>query len=82
MWFIDHPECNMNMGAPPGNEAHVATLRVKRDIEELGGRNVVSYTSYWKPNEEDLKLLAAGGVVALTVYGLHPVLKMEVQKHE
>lgn len=78
MWFVDHPRCNQFMGAPPGREADVATLRIEDKRDGPFGRQM---TSFWKPNETDLALLNAGGVVALSIHSaVHPVLSMSVEK--
>lgn len=79
MWFTNRPECNHDMGAPKGMESNVETLRVHAHEEDLGRGPVTAYTSFWQPNAEDLAILNAGGVVALTVFGVHPVLRMEVK---
>lgn len=78
MWFVDHPKCNANMGAPSGMETTVGTLRI-RDLRQgqFGGREM---TSYWKPDAEDLKVLNAGGTVALTIHSpVHPVISMAIE---
>ena len=36
-------------------------------------------TSVWKPSEEDLKILKAGGCVCLAVYGSQPPVGMWTQ---
>lgn len=41
---------------------------------------MVSITSVWKPNEEDLKILKEGGCVCLTVYDNQPPVSLWTQE--
>lgn len=76
MMYVDHPRANRNMGAPPGLEANVGTLRIEDVPNGMFGR---AMTSFWKLSGEDMKVLAAGGVITLTIYGaMHPVVSMNV----
>ncbi len=79
MWYINHPNCNADMGGPRGEEDKVETLRIKDvSVGHFGSRQM---TSYWLPNAEDLKILNAGGSVALTIFApRHPVISMAVEK--
>ncbi len=73
MNFIQHQECNGVLGAPPGiSIERVRPLPVKRALYEDGTPTIISY---WKPSEEDLKILNSGGCVALNVLGqtMYPV---------
>lgn len=77
MWFINHPNCNRNMGAPQGLESEVETLRIADRTDRFGR----AMTSYWLPNAADLEVLNAGGSVALTIHSqVHPILSMSVEK--
>jgi hypothetical protein len=64
-----HPSNNAVLGAPKGwdqGELPCSALPITR-IQVEGMDAIVSY---WKPSENELALLAAGGSVALTVLGV------------
>lgn len=63
--------------APAGTEDQVGDLPVRVAEDPLMGRNI---TSAWKPSEEELAQLVAGGSVALVVYGnVQPVVYVGVE---
>lgn len=49
-------------------------------LVEHQDEGVVAITSVWKPSEEDLAALNAGGCVCLAVYGTQPPVAMWVQE--
>ena len=68
---------NFTYTAPEGREKDVVDLHVRLHIDQALGAAI---TSLWKPSEEELACLLAGGGVALTIYGSgHPVVSVGVE---
>ena len=64
-----HPSNNAVLGAPKGwdqGELPCSALPITR--AQVEGMDAV--VSYWKPDADELAILAAGGSVALTVLGV------------
>lgn len=76
MKIIKHPSCTHSLGAPSDmQDGSCRALPVRYDETEHGTFAV----SFWKPESEDLALLAAGGVVTLHVRASgrqHPVVSV------
>lgn len=79
MRYIQHPSNNHVMGAPGGwdqKAIECGALPVTRT--EVEGHPVM--VSFWKPDRIDLEALAAGGSIALWIYGSqHPVVAVGVE---
>jgi hypothetical protein len=69
MNHVNHPTINDSLGAPPGWDHQAlpcGALPIRRGID----RGMRTVTSFWQPTPDELALLNAGGVVALTVLGV------------
>lgn len=80
MNFIKLPGIhNHNFGAPRDwnseRNGSCGTLPVK--VEKFG--DTVRFKSHWRPSEDDLRVLNAGGFVELAIYGgMHPPVSLDV----
>lgn len=80
MEAFKHPRCNFEFTAPPGTENQCDTLHVHAWKEPTFGP---ASTSFWRPNEEELAALNAGGSIALNIFATgHPVVSMLVYTKE
>lgn len=72
MDHFKHPMCN-GVFITPGTmtKDECSDLHVNKTIVELGEqrREFRAVQSFWKPDEEELRSLAAGGAVVLTILG-------------
>lgn len=73
-----HPSNNDVLGPPPGTTANQCqALPITRVVYEPSGLQAV--VSYWQPTPEQLRLLAEGKPVWLSVWGrTHPPLAVGV----
>lgn len=77
MQHFKHPDCNAVLAPAPGTENEVDPLHINCGQTSCG---VPMVTSYWRPSEQDIANILAGGVVCLTVLGrTHPPLLLHVQ---
>lgn len=78
-----HPSNNHVFGAPGGwdqDKLPCSALPVTLGPTDEGGW--AGIMSYWKPTDEELAVLNAGGLVKLTVLGRqHPVVSLGVDSH-
>lgn len=78
MEIFKHPACTHSLGAPADmQDGSCETLPV---FEHDAGYGVFTY-SFWKPNEEDIKVLLDGGSIILGVRASgrqHPVVSVGV----
>lgn len=79
MRFVQHPSNNRVLGAPKGwdqdkNECGALPIT---DMKVEGEPVMVSY---WQPDADDLRKLAAGGKIMLYVWGqVHPPVAVDVE---
>lgn len=77
MKFHQHSTNNMLLGAPPGMQ-NCDTLPATMTTEPE-----VIIASFWRPTEEELQVLNAGGSVVLHIFGTaHPPVALGVASHE
>jgi hypothetical protein len=80
MEFFKHPLCNFEFTAPPGTEKECDSLPVQTWKDPTFGP---CSTSFWRPNQEELAALVAGGSIALNIFATgHPVVSMGVYRKE
>jgi hypothetical protein len=81
MHFVDFPGTNHSFGKPQEmRDDQCGTLRVKRGFTDVGGDVYPVNTSGWKPSEEDLARLNAGGLIYLNIFGSgHPVVSVSTE---
>lgn len=77
MRYIQDIRCNSVLGAPPGASIdECGALPVRRAQYENG---IPVVQSFWRPTEDELKLLNAGRPVVLSIWGeTHAPICMEV----
>lgn len=77
MQFVDHPSTNFTFKAPAGQEDHCGDLKCKREYNIQVGS--MTTTSFWKPNPEEMDLIARGKPITLTIFGEgHPMVSIGV----
>jgi len=77
MKFHQHSTNNMLLGAPPGMQ-NCDTMPATMTTEPE-----VIIASFWRPTEEELQVLNAGGSVVLHIFGTaHPPVALGVTPHE
>ena len=75
-----HPHCNFAFTAPPGTEEECGTLHVVAWKDPTFGP---ASTSFWRPSEDEIATLVAGGSIALNIFATgHPVVSMAVYTKE
>lgn len=63
-----HALCTHTLNPAPGTEEFVDALHIKRGkLDDPQG--VPTVTSYWRPSEQDIANILAGGCVAVQVLG-------------
>jgi hypothetical protein len=67
MEHFKHKRCNALLSG--SNHKNVADLHIQRH-EPPGYPGVTCVTSFWRPSEQDLANLLAGGSLAITVFGV------------
>jgi hypothetical protein len=84
MNFVDFPGTNHEFGKPQGiRDDQCGTLRVHRGVTDVGGDMIPISRSGWKPSEEDLARLNAGGLIYLDVFGMgHPMVSVNTEERE
>lgn len=68
MKSVIHPSNTRTLGAPEGHDqkrSRVAPL----SVTDTDVRGIPAIISFWKPSEEELVVLNAGGTIALWVMG-------------
>lgn len=81
MHFVDFEGTNHSFGKPQEmRDDQCGTLRVKRGLTDIQGDKFPVSTSGWKPSDEDLAKLNAGGLIYLNIYGMgHPVVSVSTE---
>lgn len=74
MQHFAHARCNELLSPADGDEKDVSPLPVH--LHREGGCRAI--TSFWRPSEQDIANILAGGCVALTVLGVNPPVRLEV----
>ena len=74
-----HALCTHTLNPAPGTERFVDPLHIRRGTLE-DPRGVPTVTSYWRPSEQDIANILAGGCVAVQVLGAtHPPMSVFVE---
>ena len=68
MQFVDFPQANHTFGKPSDmTDDQCGALRVYHRNVDIEGEKFPASTSAWKPSEEDLARLNAGGFIYLDI---------------
>jgi hypothetical protein len=79
MKFIQHPSNNCVLGAPKAWD-HQAIECHALPITRSDANGCPVMVSFWRPSADELADLAAGGAVALWIYGsAHPPVSLQVE---
>ena len=79
MRFVQHPSNNRVLGAPKNwNQDQLECGALPVTDMRIEGQPVM--VSFWSPDADDLRKLAAGGKIMLYVYGTaHPPVAIDVE---